>query len=518
MFKLIIADDEIRIREGFRKIVDWSSLGFQVVGCYADGQQILDHLKQEPVDVVLTDIRMQHVGGMEVAQEIRDHYPHTMCVLVSAYQEFEFAHQAISLGVTDYLFKPTRIAEIRRVFTDIARRLEHEAEILEMEDDRQRRYEEMNELWRCQLLYDLYMGILPKDESYLQQTCHFYPQFHECAVLLRIFSIEGMDDTGGLSEEIADVIRRMFHGETEGIIYDLMTLDGGEAAVTAVVERERMEEMGRILDAKLSELACQAGELTGIRLAFIRKEQFSSLTAFAQRPRRPLKTSELASAEQLDQFSVQEIISCQRLMLSYLTAGDREKALTLSEEMVHQMERLSLDMQKNLTMDIMSRLQTKLQEMDLLPFTLPRYDQLWAARDSAGVSEWMKEQITRILGSLPGENNMQKVIGQLKNYIQEHYMEPISLDQAAEYVFLSPVYISRMFKQETGENFTDYLTSMRMRAARALLMRPDIRVCDVGVRTGYPNPRYFYRVFKRMNGLTPGEYRRQYVSEDNEED
>ena len=73
MFKLIIADDEVRIREGFLKIVDWASLGFQVVGCYADGRQVLEHLKKEIADVVLTDIRMQHVGGLEVAQEIRDH-------------------------------------------------------------------------------------------------------------------------------------------------------------------------------------------------------------------------------------------------------------------------------------------------------------------------------------------------------------------------------------------------------------------------------------------------------------
>ena len=165
MFKLIIADDEPRIREGLLKIVDWTALGFEVAGCYADGTQVLAHLKRNAADAVLTDIRMPRLNGLEVAREIREHFPHTLCVLVSAYQEFEFAHQAISLGVADYLFKPTRISDIRRVFGNLAKRLEQEAVELEAADERQRRYEEMNELWRRQTLYDLYMGILPEEES-----------------------------------------------------------------------------------------------------------------------------------------------------------------------------------------------------------------------------------------------------------------------------------------------------------------------------------------------------------------
>ena len=515
MFKLIIADDEVRIREGFLKIVDWASLGFQVVGCYADGRQVLEHLKKEIADVVLTDIRMQHVGGLEVAQEIRDHYPHTLCVLVSAYQEFEFAHQAISLGVTDYLFKPTRIADIRRVFSDVARRLEREAEMLEIEDGRQRKYEEMNELWRSQLLYDLYMGIVPKKEALQQQARHFYPQWKECAVLLRFFSVD--DHSRLAAEEAADVIRHTFRGETEDVAFELMGLEGDEAAVAAVVEKEKLEEKVRALDARLGELASQVNELTGIRLSLARKEQFPSLLDFARRPRRPLTASEPFGQSQLDEASAQAILSQQRLMLSYLSAGDQEKTVTLSEEMLRQMDGLSLDMRKNLIMDTVSRLQTKLQEMELLSFSLPRYDQLWAARDGAAAAEWVREQVLCCLEKIPRQKNAQQIVGQLKNYIQEHYMQPISLEQAAEHLFLSPVYISRVFKQETGENFTDYLTRVRLENARKLLLRPDIRVYDVGQRTGYPNPRYFYRVFKRMTGLTPGEYRRKYAGDSYEE-
>ena len=106
MFRLIIADDEPRIRAGFTRIVNWEELGFRVVGCYADGSQVLEHLRREHADVVLTDIKMKQVGGLEVAQQIKAHHPNTVCVLVSAHQEFDFAHAAIAAGVKDYLFKP----------------------------------------------------------------------------------------------------------------------------------------------------------------------------------------------------------------------------------------------------------------------------------------------------------------------------------------------------------------------------------------------------------------------------
>ncbi len=513
MFKLIIADDEPRIREGLLKIVDWTALGFEVAGCYADGTQVLAHLKRNAADAVLTDIRMPRLNGLEVAREIREHFPHTLCVLVSAYQEFEFAHQAISLGVADYLFKPTRISDIRRVFGNLAKRLEQEAVELEAADERQRRYEEMNELWRRQTLYDLYMGILPEEESIRRQMAHFYPDVRECAVLLRLFSVSAGDQKLN-DDELKETLRHTLRGDRAGVKYDAVYVDAGEAAVAAVVEAGDTGEKAKILDEALAEAVRQAKDVTGIELKLEKKGAFPSLSAFAGRPRTPLRLSMEADAGQLDGESVRTIRSQQQLMLNYIRAGERDKVMNLSDAMLSGMSALTVGMQKNLVMDTVSRLQLKLQETEQIPFSVPRYDSLWNAGEET--AEWFREQLEAFLSQIPRQKNTQWIVRQLKNYIQENYGQQISLETASEHVCLSAVYISRIFKQETGEGFTDYLTGVRLEKAKELLVNPDIRVYDVGQRTGYPNPRYFYRVFKRLTGLTPGQYRRVSVGKETE--
>ena len=313
MFRLIIADDEPRIRAGFTRIVNWEELGFRVVGCYADGSQVLEHLRREHADVVLTDIKMKQVGGLEVAQQIKAHHPNTVCVLVSAHQEFDFAHAAIAAGVKDYLFKPTRLADIRRVFSSIAQDLERESSLLEQQVQAHKQYEEMNQLWRSQFLYDLYMGALRKSDMADAQARHYYPACEKHGVLLCSLGFTG-DAT---QEEMRDILRRLFQGNVEGLEYDPVSIKSSSLAVMAVFDAAQSSAEER-LRLRIEDLIAQAKDTSGVTLYIQEFCRYDSLQAFIDRPRHQAVLME--NGTKLDSAYSQQLLSQQRLLFSYLTS------------------------------------------------------------------------------------------------------------------------------------------------------------------------------------------------------
>lgn len=511
MFRLVIADDEVRIREGFTRIVDWESLGFRVVGCYPDGRQVLEHLRREHVDVVLTDIKMKEIDGLEVAREIKEHYPNTVCVLVSAHQEFDFAHAAIAAGVKDYLFKPTRISDIRRVFSGIAEELERESELLEQQAKQRQKYEEMNQLWRSQFLSDLYMGALRKSEMADAQAKHYYPEYARHGVLLCFLGFSEAE----AQEELRDSLRTMFQGNVEGIEYDPVSISPGGLAVMAVFDASvvGLEDKFRI---HMEDLIAQTMETSGLVLEMKEIRRYDSLQSFINRPR--FSAKRLEEGVRLDDDFSRQILSRQRLMFSYLTSRSMDQASALICEIVDRTAPFSLEIKHAVLIDTAARIQTKLQELELAPQIMPRYDLLMKAQEPSEMVQWLQTTMEEWSRIIPASHTPQQVISQIKAYVLEHYAGNVSLDAVAEYVFLSSVYVSRLFKQETGENFTDYVSRVRIDKAKELLEHPDILVADVGQRVGYPNPRYFYRVFKNMTGYTPSGYRSRFGEEDTQDE
>ena len=128
MYRLIIADDEKRIRQGLKNIVDWESLGFEVTELFSDGQDVIEYLDYMIPDVILTDIKMNHVSGLDVAKYVFEHHLPCRVVLVSGYQEFELAVQGLKYGAEDYLLKPTEVDKLEETFWKIKRELDEARE------------------------------------------------------------------------------------------------------------------------------------------------------------------------------------------------------------------------------------------------------------------------------------------------------------------------------------------------------------------------------------------------------
>ena len=176
MYKLIIADDERRIRQGLKNIVDWESLGFQVVDVFSDGQEIIESLEYLVPDVILTDIKMNHVSGLDVAKYVFEHQLPSKVVLVSGYQEFELALQGIGYGAEDYLLKPTDVDKLEETFRKIRAELDKMKERLQKSRADKERMEEMIPLLEERFFGDLVMGVV-ESEDYIRSCMGIlYPQ------------------------------------------------------------------------------------------------------------------------------------------------------------------------------------------------------------------------------------------------------------------------------------------------------------------------------------------------------
>lgn len=126
MYRLIIADDELVIRNGIATAIAWKELGFEVVGRFDDGKDVIKYLENNTVDVVFTDVEMYDVSGLEVASWVAEHCPHVIVVIISGYKEFDYVKEAISSNVYDYILKPINPEEIKRVFLKIRKKLDEE--------------------------------------------------------------------------------------------------------------------------------------------------------------------------------------------------------------------------------------------------------------------------------------------------------------------------------------------------------------------------------------------------------
>jgi two-component system response regulator YesN len=173
MYKILIADDEANVREGIRDNLNWSELGFEVVGDFENGREVIQAAAQLQPDVVLTDINMPFVDGLEVSRYLFEHFPRTKVIILTGYDEFEYAQQALKLKVHDYILKPNTANELRQILTRLKAELDEEATQTENLSNLKQRLKESLPLVRERFLNQLTAGSVREGEledklSYLE--------------------------------------------------------------------------------------------------------------------------------------------------------------------------------------------------------------------------------------------------------------------------------------------------------------------------------------------------------------
>lgn len=520
MYRIIIADDEESIRNGIAHTLPWQDWGYEVCALCASGQEVLDRMATVRPDVVLSDIRMPGMDGVELMQRLNRDYPQVRIVILSGYSDFEYLNMSIKNRVAEYLLKPTDIDEFEEVFRRLKTALDHERlHNAEVSESVRRHFAQ-------------WLGELLRGTASDRDTERFLPMLNEQGIDLdnlvaALFLLDGFGGTEKASlHQQWDRVLAAVGALPPGPLRRMLFVDGGEAlialyssdgeilpeAVRADVQgiQRAAETAGATLSAGISNLCTEPGMLP---------QAYEQANCCARQ-------SVFSGPGSV--FAFRQLTTGRPENLAYFDTDRLEKALLAQD---YDATRDEIDR-------VLATFDAPMREylyLDRLCLSLLFHVSLWGLR--YGVS---MENVMRGMGAaytdiyacdtLQSKRNFvlallyahQQELGRrraqghaagsvamrVREYVDAEYCaNTLSLESVAAHVHKTPAYVSRVFKNELGCNFSDYLTERRMRRAAECLRDPDAKVYSIAESCGYADTSNFIREFKRFYGVSPAEYR-----------
>ena len=525
-YRVLLADDEEEIRTGISRKIDWASLGFRLVGEAGNGEEALELADQLRPDVVLTDIKMPFLDGLELCRRLRISLPGARLVVFSGFDDFEYARQAVSMGVSEYILKPINAPELIQVLNKLREQLDRQRlERRDMETLR-RRYEESLPVLR-ELFYTRLLSGQLRPHQVQDRAARYEIDLPQGLWTAALAHVDGLGDEGERDELLLLSVQSFLekHFALEGCSARAV-LYGDMAALLVHLDREErlyplLEELERL--SRLSQSYLGLRLTTGVGVPCQGPEE---LNRSAQGARSALDYRVLAAGGRVIYIGDLEPQSTaapsfeeedQRELSAAVKLGTPEQ---VGEVVRGLMERLSC---AGLSL---SRCDLFLLEVVTCLVRLTRsggveVEEVFGERFTGAVSvsdfssleelgRWLGERCRKLhelLGRRRSDSAWQ-MVERAKDYISGHYTdEQLSVEALCSHIHLSPTYFSTLFKREVGMSFTAYVTQVRMEEAARLLRETDEKTYRIAEATGYGDPNYFSYVFKRHFGLSPSKFR-----------
>ena len=541
MLKIFLAEDEVIVRETIKRMIPWEDLGFELVGEAADGEMALPLLLRQKPDLLITDIKMPFMDGLTLAKVAKKEIPGLKVVILSGYDDFNYAKQAINIGVEDYLLKPiTKNALIERL-TEIRSRYEHEKTQKEYYEKFHREMQAYEKNSSRDFFEALVSGSMDMMEIYRRSEKLGLDIVAEAYNVL-IFTMNCEEDFSGQREgyseweaESLELLEEFFSENTSAMlfrcnIFSYGVLIKGQKETIEENTRSCVSEIQRILDRKEQKRQwfVAAGEPVE-RLSQIQKSYYSASRAFSQRylyDENILYYDEMASMEKKnvteDDSTYLQKVDVNALnpviLQKFLSNGLLEETENFVKDYFYaigQEPLESLVFRNYVTLNVRFSVMSFLKEIGCDTRTLEQEDTEDVLSESSKSLENAIAYAEKIISqaiALRDQNSGNKNRSILKtavDFIDSHYMEEdMSLNKAANAANVSANHFSALFSQNMGQTFIEYLTNLRMNKAKEYLRCTSMRSSEIAGEIGYKDAHYFSYLFKKIQGMTPSDYRK----------
>lgn len=521
-YKVLLADDEEDIRVGISQKMDWAGLGFTLVGEAANGQDALELAESLLPDVILTDIKMPFLDGLELCRILTEQLPASKFVVFSGFDDFEYTKQAIQMNVSEYILKPINAAELSAVLKKLKEQLDRERTERQNLETLRLQYAESLPILRELFYTRLLDGRVPPGEEAAQAKrleIDFSSAETWAAALAHIGSDSAKNSMTPLSvqqlleENLEPSGCRVFlYNEAAALvaglrddftIYDLIqalnrvcSLAGSYLGLTLTIG----------VGAPCSDPGGLAQSAAGARAAL-------DYRAFVGRGR-AIYIGDLEPDSGI-RLAFEE--SDERALTSAVKLGDQEEIRSAVESLVEKLRQANpppgpynLFFLELLTCLLKLTRQANLAMEDVFG---PDFTGALQATDFPSLEamgEWCRERCVQIQSLIHRQrsDSAGRMVDQAKDFIRQHFGESdLSVERLCAYLHLSPAYFSTLFKRETGMSFTAYVTVVRMDAAAEALRGTEEKTYLIARRCGYEDPNYFSYVFKKHFGVTPTKFR-----------
>ena len=543
MLKIFLAEDEVIVRETIKRMIPWEELGFELVGEAADGEMALPLLIRQKPDLLITDIKMPFMDGLTLAKLAKKELPELKIVILSGYDDFNYAKQAINIGVEDYLLKPiTKNALIERL-SEIRSRYEHEKTQKEYYEKFQREMQAYEKNSSRDFFEALVRGSMDMMEVYKKAEKLGVDIVAEAYNIL-IFTMNSEEDFSGQKEgyseweaESLEMLEEFFSGHPSAMlfrsnIFSYGVLLKGQKESIKEITKECVGKIQGILKRKESkrEWFLAVGQPVE-RLSQIKKSYHTASRAFSQRylyvenilyydemetmehPGGQAETEDNAYLQKVDVNALNPAI-----LQKFLSNGLQEETENFVKDYFYAIGQEPMEslvfrnyVILNVRFSVISFIKglgCDTNEMESADTEEVLAESGKNMESAIAYAKKMISQAIEIRDQNSGNKN-RSILKTAVDFIDSHYMEEdISLNTVANVANVSSNHFSALFSQNMGQTFIEYLTTLRMNKAKELLRCTGMRSSEIAGEIGYKDAHYFSYLFKKTQGMTPSDYRK----------
>ena len=532
MLKVFLVEDEFVVREGIKKNIDWKSHGYDFCGEASDGELAFPMIQKAKPDIVITDIRMPFMDGLELSKLIKKELPQVEIIILTGHGEFEYAKEAIKLGIAEYLLKPINGEELLSEVDRVALKIEERRKEREIREKYVKEMEENSLKERKDLFQYLVTGNKSMSEllEFAQKLEMDLSAMWYNIVLLKFQSRNhAHDEYSGSLIEIEQKLDYISMNDKQVLVFD-RNLEG-KALLFKADSKEELLELQKSAIEKIEAVMKEYEHVRyfggiGVPVNRLRELPVSferASHAFAHRylveESRIINSSDMKQRVYSDEtdFDINDVSPKQldrNKIREFLKTGDREESIYFVEEFFKDLRTnamKSVMFRQYIIMDayfcvidFLEGLQIPKSEIEPLDITSGILQ-----NEEAAMSYVVKIIAKALeLRDKSASNRYGDVVDEVMAYIEKNYAdEELSLNLLASHVNFSPNHLSMVFSQQTGQTLIKYVTDYRMNKAKELLRCTNKKSSIVSMEVGYKDPHYFSYLFKKTQGMTPTQYR-----------
>lgn len=533
LYKIMLVDDEEEVRTSIIKQVDWEKLGFRVVSDAENGEDALEKIDIYEPDVIMTDIRMPYMDGLSLIEKVHSKYPTVKFLIFSGFDDFEYAKEAIRLGVSEYILKPINSEELSEIFNKIKKNLD-----LEIENRRdiarlRENYKTNLPIIKNQFLINLLNSKLSKAEIDLRLKEYEIDLNEALKYQVACVDIEYekmlIDPKLGLQKELValsvmnllkDKIEEYYRVSVFNSLVDDRIL-----IIIAIDEKNKNIDLIDLLRAICKESIRVLGVSISLGLGD-KKNDILELSLSYQESLEAIGYKQIVGIGEAIYIKDVEPHSLGILYFdekedeefsSSIKFGPIEKINTQIDNILYKLENSKVHFRQKQAyafsiITVIIRLMQQ-YEISLVKFDSGDSGYIDVINKLQNFEEfivWLRDICIRLYTSMQEkrESNSKQVIAEAKMYIMENYdKEELSVDTVCKKLHLSTAYFSTLFKKEVGQTCIAYITDFRLKKAVELLNTTDDKTYMIANKVGYAEQNYFSYVFKKKYGVSPSKYR-----------
>lgn len=521
MYKIALIDDEAVVRTGMEELIPWKELGLELIGTAEDGEKGLLLIQETLPDIVLLDINMPKLNGLDLAHILTKNYPLLKIILISGYDEFSYARQALRMGVQDYILKPVTKSEMVSLLRTMVGKLDEQREQMKKEADVLNKIEQSIPLMQQKLLEELVFTEV--ENSMIIKKC-IKANIPYNKAYYGVFLIDADDHIENKELTyfaIQNIVNEMVMNKNWGIIFEVEAFN---AVLYFTNEQERPKTL---YEESVTYIKQAITDLMGITVTIGVGDLVDSiehisdsykgaycglLSRFFQGTNRII--------ENIKPYETNKVHFTQWVKWE----SEVVKSIEQKEAFEQVINRIALEVRKckmsvkdieELWANIASAILKKFMEIDptiteIFPEGINLVEEMKQFKTLIDMQIWIKSIYERCFDYINNQAKPNTV--HMKNImavIEENYSLPeLSMKMVCDSVHISPSHFSNIFKKETGTTFIQYLTEYRLEKAKRLLKYTPLRTYEVSEAVGYADAHYFSSIFKKAVGKSPSDYRK----------